>query len=219
MIFYACSKGMLVLDKGESVIEDTVLTDITASTKEKVGVWDTEDFTYEKHTLGEVYKLAKKDSKLFGPLADIVDNKLNITICNRFALSHSGPKNEYDYYRLDNFWILYKNSKDKTNAESYITLYLDKSNKLYINNEFICDKCTYISNPYLKDGKIKVVARKKSNYITLSLDNYMRAYTGDGVIIGTSFMLKSIDPMKYRVNDNEEPDASLSVLENNLICK
>lgn len=219
MVFYACSKGMLVLDKGEQVAEDTVLTSITASTKEKIRVWDTDDFTYEEHTLGEVYKLAKKDKKLFGPLADMSRNKLSISICNKFALSHSGPNGEYDYYRLDNFWILYKNSKGNKQAEKYITMYLDNSNNLYVNNEFISDNCTYVSNPYFEGTEIRVMLRKNDKIEYLTINKYMRNYTGDGVIIGTTFMLKSVDSAMYKVVDGKEPDVSVSLLEKNLILK
>lgn len=219
MVFYACSKGMLVLDTGKLEKEDTVFTDVTASTKDKVKIWDTDDFTYEEHELSDIAKLAKANKRVFGPLVDETEKGFDISICNQFALSHSGPSKVYDYYRLDNFWILYENNKDTNETEKYISIYIDTSNRLFINNEFIMGNCYYVSNPYIEFGELLVFIRKDIGFDYIPLKEYMRGYEGDGVIISDSYTLRSIDSSLYRVRAEQEPDLAVSLLEKNLIAK
>lgn len=219
MVLYACSKGMLVLDKIGVTFEEKVLTGVTASTKDKIRVWDTDDFTYEERTLGEVYELTKKDRKIFGALTDIEGDRFNLTICNRIALSSTGKDNNYDYYRYDNFWILYKNSKINGSDVSYCTCYLDKDKNLYLNNDFIMSDCYYISNPYETDKGLVVEARNIHEVKIVPIEEHLVKYNSEGVFIGLSFVLKNTNPSIYKVQNALDSDVSVCELEKNLIVR
>lgn len=226
MVFFACGKGMLVLDAEcieTHTKDDIVFKNATKRSKKKVMIWDTDDFTYEEHVLGEVVTFAETNRELFGPLVDKTNKGIDFTICTQFGVTKAGPNNAYDYYRTGNFWILFKNNtrgKYKVErTEYFVTLFIDSEKRLFINGEFVESDCNYVSNPYFDNGKLHCFVVKKSGREYISLSGFMQDYSDGGVVISDSFTLKDTDSKKYRGYAEEEPDMGVSYLQANLICQ
>lgn len=123
MVFYACGKGTLTVDK-----------DINKSTKDVV-VYDTDDLSYEKTNGTDMMNFVFKNQEYFKPFYN--DESKVLEKCTDYAVLHSNLQ----FYRHENLMLIFA-------LKGVCCIYISPERHLYVNGKKYLDDAVSFSNPY-----------------------------------------------------------------------
>ena len=148
MVFFACGRGKLTVDKN-----------VNKNTKD-VAVYDTDDLTYEKADGSEVLDFVAKNQKYFTPFYN--DEKQTVEMCMDYAVVHTNIQ----FYRHENLMLVFA-------LKGVCCFYVSPTRQLYVNGKKYLDRIDTFTNPYMRNGELTVDVISK-NVFPCSLEELIQ---------------------------------------------